>query len=397
MNANAFIDSTLAAAVKGERIAGLVAAAATDEGVIYESAFGRRGLDSPTRMTVDSVFRIASMTKAITATAAMQLVEQGKLSLDQPAREVLPFLSETKVLLGFDGNDIPLLRAPKTTITLRNLLTHTAGFVYDTWNADIYKFARMAGIPPARTGKLAALQAPLHFDPGTQWEYGINIDVAGRMVEVASGLDLETYIQRHICGPLGMVDTGWDLRSEWSGRMTTVHQRQADGGLTTIASPPGPSANREFYAGGGGLFSTAPDYLRFLRALLNGGELEGSRILQPETVALMGQNHIGELDVGPLDTMIPELSNPVNLLPGIKKKWGLSFLINTEPVAGGRSAGSLAWAGLQNTYYWLDPTRKVVGVLMTQTLPFADPTVLSTLDAFERAVYESVKQRRLLP
>lgn len=391
MNTKALIDSTLAASVNGERIAGLVAAAATDEGVIYESAFGRRGLDSPARMTVDSVFRIASMTKAITATAAMQLVEQGKLSLDSPAKEILPFLSETKVLLGFNGNDMPLMRAPKATITLRNLLTHTAGFVYDTWNADMHRFARIAEIPPARTGKLAALQAPLGFDPGTQWEYGINIDIAGRMVEAVSGLDLETYIQRHICGPLGMVDTSWNHRPEWSSRMTTVHQRQADGSLKTIASPPGPAPDREFYAGGGGLFSTAPDYLRFLRALLNGGELDGNRILQPETVALMGQNHIGELDVVPLDTMIPALSNPVNLMPGMKKKWGLSFLINTEPVAGGRSAGSLAWAGLQNTYYWLDPTRKVAGVLMTQTLPFADPTVLSALDAFERTVYEMLE------
>src|ERR1700733_13866053 len=186
MRSAALIDSALAAAVSGEKIAGVVAAAADEDGVIYESAFGRRNVSQPQRMTTDSVFRIASMTKAITGAAAMQLVEQGKLSLDQPAKEVLPFLADTKVLLGFDSQDNPILRAPKSQITLRNLLTHTAGFVYDTWNAEMHKYAQVTGLPPARTGKLESLTAPLNFDPGERWESGINIDIAGRMVEEAS-------------------------------------------------------------------------------------------------------------------------------------------------------------------------------------------------------------------
>jgi methyl acetate hydrolase len=386
----ALIDKALAAAVANGQIAGLVGAAADQHGPIYESAFGRRDLSSPQRMTTDSVFRIASMTKAITGTAAMQQVEQGKLSLDQPAKEILPFLADTKVLLGFDSHDNPLLRAPRTEITLRNLLTHTAGFVYDTWNADLNRYAQITGLPAARTGKLAALAAPLGFDPGERWEYGINIDIAGRMVEVVSGLDLETYMQRHIFAPLGMTDTSFDQRAEWDTRLATIHNRQPDGTLTPAAPPPPAPATREFYPGGGGLFSTASDYLRFLRALMNGGELDGNRILKPETVALMGQNHMGALDVQPLPTQIPHLSNPVDLFPGMSKKWGLTFLINTETGPAGRSPGSLAWAGLNNTYYWLDPTRKVAGVLMTQTLPFADPTVLEALDAFENAVYQTV-------
>jgi CubicO group peptidase (beta-lactamase class C family) len=380
----------LAAAVSGERVAGLVAAAADQQGVIYESAFGRRNLIPPQRMATDAVFRIASMTKAITATAAMQLVEQGGLSLDQPAKQILPFLADTKVLLGFDAHDYPLLRAPRAEITLRNLLTHTAGFVYDTWNEEMNRYARIAELPPARSGKLEALTAPLNFDPGERWEYGINIDIAGRMVEVVSGLDLETYMQRHIFAPLGMADSSFNPRPEWDGRLATVYGRREDGSLAPIALPASTVADREFYPGGGGLFSTASDYLRFLRALMNGGELDGARILKPETVALMGQNHIGALEVQPLPTQIPHLSNPVNLFPGMVKKWGLSFLINTEPGPAGRSAGSLAWAGLNNTYYWLDPVKKIAGVLMTQTLPFADPIVLETLDAFERAVYETV-------
>jgi methyl acetate hydrolase len=389
MRSTALIESALATAVSGERIAGLVAAAADERGTIYESAFGRRNVSLQKRLTLDSVFRIASMTKAITGAAAMQLTEQGKLSLDQPATEILPFLADTKVLLGFDAGDNPILRAPRTAITLRNLLTHTAGFVYDTWNAEMNRYAQITGLPPVRSGKLAALSAPLAFDPGERWEYGINIDIAGRMVEVASSLDLETYMQRHIFAPLGMTDTSFIQRPEWDDRLTTVHARRADGALEPVVQPPGTVTDREFYPGGGGLFSTAPDYLRFLRALMNGGELDGNRILKPETVALMGQNHMGELEVRPLPTQIPQLSNPVDLFPGMSKKWGLTFMINTQAGPAGRSAGSLTWAGLNNTYFWLDPVKKIAGVLMTQTLPFADHTVLEALDAFESAVYQS--------
>jgi CubicO group peptidase (beta-lactamase class C family) len=384
----ALIDSVLATAVSGGGIAGLVAAAADEHGVIYQSGFGRRSVASPARMTVDSVFRIASMTKAITATAAMQLTEQGTLSLDQPAREILPFLAETKVLEGFDAAGQPVLRAPRSEITLRRLLTHTAGFVYDIWNAAMNRYQTVTGLPGMRSARLAALNAPLAFDPGARWEYGANIDVAGRMVEAVSGLDLETYFQRNIFAPLGMADTSFIPRPEWDGRLATVHARQEDGSLEPIALPPWQAP--EFYTGGGGLFSTAPDYMRFLRALLNGGELDGARILRPETVALMGQSHIGALEVQPMISGMPRISNDVELFPGMAKKWGLSFLINTQPGPAGRSAGSLAWAGVNNTYYWLDPVRKVAGVLMTQVLPFADASVLEALDRFEAAVYASV-------
>jgi CubicO group peptidase (beta-lactamase class C family) len=391
MRGTALIDSALAMTVSGEKIAGVVAAAADRDGVIYHSAFGRRNLSSPQRMTADSIFRIASMTKAITATAAMQLTESGKLSLDQPAAEILPFLAATKVLLGFDCHDIPIVRAPRKPVTLRNLLTHTAGFVYDTWNEEMSRYYNITDLPTVRSGKLEALTAPLNFDPGERWEYGINIDIVGRMVEVVSDLDLETYMQRHIFQPLGMANTSFFERPEWACRMTTIHARQIDGSLQPIAAPHPPPAEREFIAGGGGLFSTAADYLRFLRALMNHGELDGQRILRPATVAMMIQNEMGDLDVQPMPTQNPALSNPVELFPGIQKKWGLSFLINTAPGPAGRSAGSLAWAGLNNTYYWLDPVKQIAGVFMTQTLPFADETVLDGLDAFERAVYRSVE------
>jgi methyl acetate hydrolase len=390
MRSAALIDDILSGAVNGERIAGLVAAAADGHGTIYQSAFGRRNVSLPEPMATDAVFRIASMTKAITAVAAMQLTEHGRLSLDQPAKDILPFLADTKVLTGFDHQEKPLLRAPRTEITLRNLLTHTAGFVYDIWNDQMNRYARITGLPPVRSARLAALGAPLNFDPGERWEYGINIDIVGRMVEVVSGLDLETYMQRHIFAPLRMTDTSFLQRPEWDNRLATIHARREDGTLEPITAPASAIIDREFFPGGGGLFSTASDYLRFLRALMNGGKLDGNRILQPETVVLMGQNHMGDLEVQKLPTQAPQLSNPVDLLPGMSKKWGLSFLINTETGPSGRSAGSLAWAGLNNTYFWLDPVKKIAGVLMTQTLPFADQTVLEALDAFERAVYQSV-------
>jgi methyl acetate hydrolase len=390
MRSSALIDKALASAVSRGKIAGLTAAAADADGAFYDAAFGVRAIDKAQRMTADTVFRIASMTKAVTGAAAMQMVEQGKLSLDQPAREVLDFLADTKVLDGFDASGKPILRAPKGTITLRNLLTHSAGFVYDTWNADMNRYAQATGLPAARTGLIDALKAPLGFDPGARWEYGINIDVAGRMVEVASGLDLETYMNRHIFQPLKMIDTSFIQRPEWESRLATVHARQPDGTLKPL-DVPAPAKPREFYPGGGGLFSTSTDYLRFLMALMRGGELDGARILKPETVALMGENHMGDLDVQVMKSSIPALSNDVELFPGMRKKWGLSFLINTEDGPAGRSAGSLAWAGINNTYYWLDPRKKVAGVIMTQTLPFADRDVLTALDDFEAAVYETLK------
>ena len=378
------IDQVLKDAVSSGLVPGVTAAAANADGVIYDAAFGRRGLADDAPMTVDTVFRIASMTKAVTGAAAMQMVEKGKLTLDQPAGEILPFLANPRVLDGFDAAGAPRLRPAKGVVTLRNLLTHTAGFVYDTWNADMNRYAAQTNLPAARTGLIAALQAPLGFDPGTRWEYGINIDIAGRMVEVASGQNLEHYFRDHIFAPLGMADTGFDLQPHWKSRLAGTHIRDSHGKLTLFDAP-APAENPEFYPGGGGLFSTSRDYLKFLQALMAGG----GTILKPETVALMGQNHMGALNVLPMKTFNPRMSNDCELFPGIDKKWGLSFLINTRDVEGGRRAGSLAWAGINNTYYWLDPTSRVAGVIMTQVLPFADPAVLGLLDRFERAVYSA--------
>ncbi len=379
------IDQVLQKAVSTGEVPGVVAVAADDGGVIYQGAFGRRRLGSDAPMTVDTVFRIASMTKTITGMAAMQMVEQGKLSLDQPAGEVMPELANPQVLEGFSSVGKPSLRPAHGNITLRNLLTHTSGFVYETWNSNMARYARETGLPAPRTGKLAALNAPLGFDPGERWEYGIGIDWAGRLVEaVNGGLNLQQYMQRHIFAPLGMRDTNFDPLPDWESRTVTVHARQADGSLVPTEAAP-PPANREFYPGGGGLLSTAPDYITFLRTLLTGS----SGVLKPKTVELMAQNHMGTLNVRKLITSDPALSNDAEFFPGMDKKWGLTFMINTEDTPSGRGAGSLAWAGVNNTYFWLDRSKRVAGVLMTQILPFADPAVLGLLDRFEAAVYAS--------
>jgi CubicO group peptidase (beta-lactamase class C family) len=369
-------------------VPGVVAVAATDNDVIYQAAFGKRDLGKPEAMTADSVFWIASMTKAITGTAAMQLVEQGKLSLDAPIATVLPDLANPQVFEGFDASGKARLRPARTAITLKHLLTHTAGYCYNIWNAEMGRHMEQAGIPGVTTCENKALTIPLAFDPGERWEYGINIDWAGKAIEAVSGKRLDAYLKDHIFAPLGMASTGFKLTDDMRARVVGMHARGPDGTLTPI--PFEMVQEPEFHMGGGGLYGTARDYIRFIRMLLNGGTLDGSRVLKPETVRLMGENHIGALNVTPMKTALPDASNDVELYPEQDKKWGLSFLINTKQTAEGRSAGSLAWAGLANTYFWVDPTRNVGGAIFMQLLPFADRKTLELFAALERGVYQAL-------
>jgi len=370
----------------------VVAAAATQEGILYEGAFGKRDLAKGTDMTGDSVFWIASMTKAITSAAALQLVEQGKLQLEQPMGALLPELRSPQVLEGFDQKGEPKLRPAKQAITLRHLLTHTAGFTYDIWNADTARYAKHADLPGIITCKNAALKTPLAFDPGTGWEYGINIDFVGKAVEAVSGQTLDAYLRQNIFTPLGMADTGFIIGPDQRARLVSVHARKPDGALEPIEF--GVPQDPEFFMGGGGLYGTARDYLSFLQMLLHGGKGNGNQVLRPETVATMSGNHIGAINVpGVWKTTAPDASLDVDLakmFPGQELKWGLSFLINTRQGPAGRSAGSLSWAGLANTYFWLDPTRQVAGVILTQSLPFVDPKATALYGGFEAGVYKAL-------
>jgi methyl acetate hydrolase len=382
------VDKIFSLAVESKAMPGIVAVAATDKGMLYEGAFGERELGKGAPMSLDTVVWIASMTKAITATAAMQLVEGGKLDLERPASDVVPDLAAAKVLEGFEAGGKPRLRAPKRPITLRHLLTHTAGYAYEIWEPAVVQYQTVTGTPGITTCQNAALTTPLMFDPGDRWEYGINMDWAGKMVEAASGMELDRYFQDHIFGPLGMKDTSFKLSPSQRARLASVHQRDAQGTLAPIEF--GLPEEPEFLMGGGGLYGTAGDYLTFAQMILGGGSIKGARVLRPETVALMAKNHIGAIEVGVLKTAMPGLSNDVELFPGMSKKWGLSFLINTQQAPTGRSAGSLAWAGLANTYFWIDRTRRVAGVFLSQVLPFYDPTALDLLVKFESEVYRAL-------
>jgi CubicO group peptidase (beta-lactamase class C family) len=382
------IDDVLRRAVESGAVPGVVAMAATIDGPVYEGAFGVRRLGDAEAMTRDTVFRIASMTKAITSVAAMQLVERGKLSLDEPVPAIDRALAVPQVLTGFDGQGKPLLRTATRPITLKHLLTHTAGFCYAIWNPQLERYVAVSGLPQMGSGRLAALRMPLMFDPGERWEYGIGIDWVGRIVEEVGGQKLGAYFADHITGPLGMPDTGFSVSAEQRARQASVHQRGAGGTLNP--QPFEQLGEREFLAGGGGLYSTTGDYLRFLQMLLKGGTFDGARLLTPATVALMAENHIGDLAAGVLRTNDPPLTNDVDLFPGQKLRWGLGYMLSLEPGPNGRSAGSLTWAGIFNTYYWLDPRRRVAGLIMTQILPFADPAILAVLGGFERAVYDEI-------
>ena len=390
-SARAQIDGVLRQAVDAKEVPGVVAMAATDKGVLYEGAFGLRALDQSTPMTLDTVFRIASMTKAITSVAAMQLVEQGKLKVEEPVPNIDPGLGSPQVLEGFDAAGAPKLRPAKRPITLRHLLTHTAGFSYDVWDADTGRYIKAAGLPARPTGKLASIRTPLSFDPGDQWEYGVNTDWAGRLVEVLSGQPLDVYFRDKIFAPLGMKDSGYVVSAEQRARQARVHARQADGVLAPQPWESAPVANPEFWSGGGPLYSTARDYLTFLQMLLNEGSWNGARLLKSETVAEMNKNHTGTIPAGIMKTQNPGLSNDVDLFPGAEVRWGLGYMLNMQPGPNGRSAGTVSWGGIYNTYYWIDPSKRVTGLIMTQILPFADTRALKLYGQFERGVYEALK------
>src|SRR5712691_11585360 len=300
------IDEVLSRAADAKEVPGVVAVAATDQGVVYEGAFGKRELGKDAPMTLDTVVWIASMTKAMTATAAMQLIERGKIKLEQPARELVAELSSPQVLEGFDASGQPRLRPAMRPMTVRHLLTHTAGFTYDIWSALMGQYQTYASIPGVITCQNAALTTPLLCEPGERWEYGISIDWVGKIVEAVSGQKLDRYLEEHICQPLGMHDTAFKISPSMRARLAPIHQRGDDGALqpTPIEVPQDP----EFHMGGGGLYSTAMD--------------------------------------------------------------------------------CLAWAGLANTFYWIDPIRKLTGVFCTQILPFFDHQAIKLFRDYETAVYQ---------
>src|SRR5947207_7194030 len=347
MQSKAQIDQILRQKCEAREIAGVVAMAATGSEVIYQGAFGKRDLSKDDPMTADSVFWIASMTKAITSAAGMQLVEQGKLSLDEPIGKILPDLANPQVLEGFDAGGEPKLRPATKPITLRHLMTHTAGFAYHMWNGDCAQYLEKTGTPAITTCQNAALTIPMMSDPGTRWEYGINIDFVGKAIEAVTGTRLDAYLRDKILAPLGMNDTAFKITDSMRSRLVGMHARGEDGSLAPI--PFELEQNPEFHIGGGGLYGTAADYITFTQMILNKGRGNGNQVLKPETVALMGQNHIGDLNMTKMTSAVAFATNDIDLYPGMAKKWGLSFLINTAKTPEGSNPCNLPWAGPSNT------------------------------------------------
>ncbi|TXH04079.1 MAG: class A beta-lactamase-related serine hydrolase [Nevskiaceae bacterium] len=382
------IDAVLQRAADAGHVPGVVAMVTNGRDTLYQGAFGKRALDQGQPMTLDTVGWIASMTKAVTATAALQLLERGKLDLDSPAQQWLPALGQVQVLEGFDATGRPRTRAPKQAITLRHLLTHTSGFGYEFLSHDIQKVQQSEGIPSAITCERAALNLPLLFDPGERWEYGIGLDWVGLIVEAVSGKRLGEYFAENILKPIGMHDTSFALSPGMRARKAKLHQRVEADQLVPLdlEMPSAPQVEM----GGSGLYSTVGDYLKFTRMLLNRGAADHGRVLREETVDLLSRNQMGNLDVRPTISANRMLCNDMPLPPDNPQKWGLLNMINTKPMITGRSAGSLMWAGLSNAYYWIDPTRQIAGVFMTQVLPFADIRAMPLFFEFEYAVYQNL-------
>jgi len=379
------IDSSLREAIARKDVPGVVALVTDRERVLYQGAFGVADVATGRPLTQDALFRIASMTKPITSVALMQLVEQGRIGLDDPASKYLPELAELKVVESFDpATGVYKVRPASRPATVRHFLTHTSGLAYPFTSAIWRDFK-------PRAGETYPFGGPLLFDPGERWHYSTSTDVCGKLVEAVSGQKLEEYFRENIFIPLKMNDTSYNVPEAKGPRLVAQQQRSGermDGDI--VLQQPQPGLAIASPVGGGGLASTADDYGRFMRMWLNGGELEGARVLKAETVALMGQNHIGAVSVPALKTALPR-SADFTFIADNRDKWGLGFLITVDRVAGKRSPGSLSWGGINNTFFWIDPARGIGGVIMMQYLPFADAKALSTYDAFERGAYQLVK------
>jgi methyl acetate hydrolase len=373
------IDDALRDAVERTEIPGVVAMAADRNRVLYQGAFGLADIGDARPLKLDALFRIASMTKAITSVAAMQLIEQGRFGLDDPVEKHLPQFAKLSVFESFDAaTGAYKLRPATRSITVRHLFTHTSGLGYGFTSPTLRDFKPRAGEDyPV---------GPLLFEPGEKWLYSTSTDWLGRLVEMVSGLALEAYFRRHILDPLEMSDTFYYVPQDKQARLVTVNRRQPDG---SMAKEPNQPPTTDFIrGGGGGLSSTAGDYIRFTRMLLNDGVLDGARILSAKSVDAMAQNHIGTIGVPALETALPDRSDDFSFIADGRDKWGLGFLISADAVPGKRSAGSLSWGGINNTYFWVDRSRGITGVILMQFLPFADRKALALYDAFERGVYQ---------
>lgn len=361
------VEEILEDAVANRTVPGAAFIVTGPTGDAVQVTAGTLRVDGDAPVTTTTMFRLMSMTKPLASVGALQLIERGRLRLDQEVVSVLPAWGELKLLDGFDG-DQPRLRAPARQATIRHLMTHTAGHAYAFSNADVFRYYQVTGAPDPLSGQRAGLRSPLVAEPGTAWNYGINTDWLGQVIEQVSGQDLATYLEEHVFAPLGMSDTTFAPTEEQRSRLMAAHGRTPDGGLA-IADIEGPVAEPEFWPAGHGAYGTAADYARFMAALLAAGELGGARILRPETVELMFADHLAGVAL-PRESrsMMPELSNDV-VSPPFAQAWGLGLHLFTEDLPGMRKAGTGDWSGLYNTYFWIDRASGLAAGFFTQVLP----------------------------
>ena len=365
-----------------------VAAVGNAGGQTWSHAAGYQDAEKTKAASPDNIIQIASMTKLVTTIAALQLVEQGKLDLDTPISAYAPELNELQVLTGFAADDTPIFEKANRAPTARELMTHTAGYTYEIWNTNALKGVQL-GVTPSLLGEGNYLEAPLAFQPGTAWEYGINTDWLGVLVERLSDQRLAEYFDDNIFKPLGMTDTFYELPAGKLDRSVTMMARAAEGLVKLPSFQPTPmeKGSMPHYSGGGGLSSTVADYGRVLQMLLNSGSLDGKTLLKSETVDSMFQNNIGDIQPAALATVMPTLSNTADMSFGNKATFGLGLLIHTDGIDGGRKANAGSWAGLFNSYYWVDREAGTYGIFGTQVLPFYDGVAIETLLELEQAVY----------
>ena len=368
---------------------GVVAMATDRNGNFYQGAAGTRELGKDSPMATDSVFAIFSTTKAMTGVCIMQLVEEGKISLADPAGRYAPEIDELQVLDGFDAAGQPRTRAPKRAITVNDLMLHTSGLCYEFFSADDLKYRTAKGIPTIVSSSFDSIRTVLLHDPGAAWTYGANIDWLGRIVEQQRGQRLGAVMKERIFDPLGMQDIGFQMSDSMKARRVTIHDRAADGKLTPLpdlALPDPPPMDM----GGHGLYATVGEYMKFIRMVLNDGTGAHGRVLQAETVRQMAQDGLAAmgLSVGGWTTSVPSLSNTGEFFPGLDKGWAYTFMTNRERAPTGRSANSLMWAGLANSYYWIDRSSGIGGYWATQILPFQDCASYPGFVEFETAVYQ---------
>jgi methyl acetate hydrolase len=380
------IDNVLREAVDSGGVPHVSAIAAGRDGVIYQGSAGPRAAGESDPVSVDTLFRIMSMTKMPCTVAALQQVERGNLDLDAPVADYCPEFADVQVLAGFDG-EAPQLRAPARQATVKNLITHTTGLGYWFWSEDLVRWEAASGIPNVVAGSSACLSAPMLADPGERFIYGINIDWLGQVVEAVTGVGLDVAIKDGVTGPLGMDQTTFLMNDDQRPNSAPVHVKGEDGNWVAIGEVLNQSP--DYWAGGHGLYGPPSDYIKFERALLRGGELDGVRILQPSTVDAAFTNQIGDLDFpAELPTADPAASCTFGAGPGYK--WGYGLLLNTADIPGMRRAWSGAWAGLCNTHFWVDRTTGICASIYSNFLPFVTPEAVAMYNDFERALYASL-------